>query len=80
MLFKWCNFLVPTLTARAADSSLPGQSLAAVFKARSIAIENLNPSLQLQALSKVRHHLIQKLLLKMERHCIYIFVAYTIRN
>ena len=51
--YPWCNFLVPSLTNRAVDSSLPGQSLAAVFKARTAAIENLNPSLQLQALSKV---------------------------
>jgi hypothetical protein len=51
--YPWCNFLVPVLTSRAADSSLPGQSLAAVFKARSAAIENLNPSLQIQALSKL---------------------------
>ena len=51
--YPWCNFLVPSLTNRAVDSSLPGQSLAAVFKARTAAIENLNASLQLQALSKV---------------------------
>ena len=50
---QWCNFLVPALTQRASDSSLPGQSLAGVVRARSSAIENLNPTWQLQAISKV---------------------------
>jgi hypothetical protein len=50
--YPWCSFLVPALTNKAADSSLPGQSLAAVVKARTNAIETLNPTWQLSSLSK----------------------------
>ena len=50
--YPWCSFLVPALTNKAADSSLPGQTLAALVKSRTSAIENLNPTWQLQAVSK----------------------------